>query len=170
MFKNEKAIPCNQKIVYNWITHLIEFWCNLIMCTAPRRCLNSWIPCSFHFHLYFELHFVHFIDGFFTSVMGDLCTIIKGQNRYLPISPKTSNKMPLFWNYLAISLFWNSIFKKSCFNEKLDLMKIELLAKCYMKLEFHGFFIFFFYFFYFLSFWPITQFSKNRVFYWNSIN
>ena len=41
---------------------------------------------------------------------------------------KLSSKMPLFWN---------SIFKKSSFNEKLNLMKIKLLAKYYMELEFH---------------------------------
>ena len=42
-------------------------------------------------------------------------------------------------------LFWNSIFKKSSFNEILDLMKIKLLAKYYMELEFHV--IFFYKFF-----------------------
>ena len=33
------------------------------------------------------------------------------------------------------------IFKKSSLNEKLDLKKIELLAKCYMELEFHVIFL-----------------------------
>ena len=59
-------------------------------------------------------------------------------------------------------LFSNLIFKKLSFNEKLDLMKIKLLAKCYMELKFYVIF-----YFLFLSFLPITRFSKNRVFHWN---
>ena len=88
-----------------------------------------------------------------------------GQNELLPISPKTSSKISIFWNYLAICPYFETrFFKKLSFNEKLDLMKNELLAKCFMELEFHVFF-----FFFFLSFLPITWFSKNQVFHWNSI-
>ena len=88
-----------------------------------------------------------------------------GQNELLPISPKTSSKISIFWNYLAICPYFETrFFKKLSFNEKLDLMKNELLAKCFMELEFHVFF-----FFFFLSFLPIIWFSKNQVFHWNSI-
>ena len=40
-------------------------------------------------------------------------------------------------------IFWNSIFKKSSFNEKIRFNEIKLLAKCYMKLKFHVIFFFF---------------------------
>ena len=59
---------------------------------------------------------------------------IIGQNGHLSISPKRCSKMPLFRN---------SIFKKSSFNEKLNLMKIKKCEKFNMELNFHVFFFFF---------------------------
>ena len=44
--------------------------------------------------------------------------------------------------FRKIPLFWNSIFRKSIFNEKLDFVKIKLLEKNYMELEFHVAFFF----------------------------
>ena len=52
-------------------------------------------------------------------------------------------------------LFLNLIFRKSSFNVKLDLMKIELFGKIHMELEFHSFF--------FLVWLCITWFLENRV-------
>ena len=76
-----------------------------------------------------------------------------GQNELLPISPKTSSKISIFWNYLAICPYFETrFFKKLSFNEKLNLMKNELLAKCFMELEFHVFFFFFKFFAYNLIF------------------
>ena len=57
----------------------------------------------------------------------------ESQNGKIPLSYKSFNKMPLFSkSFSKMSLFW-----KLSYNEKLDLTKIELLAKTYMKLEFH---------------------------------
>ena len=57
-------------------------------------------------------------------------------------------KYPFRWKVpVKCPIFWNSIFKKLSFNEKLNLAKIELLEKNYMELEFHVGFLFI----YFLS-------------------
>ena len=118
--------------------------------------------------------------------IGMSCSLV-GQNGKIPLSLKLSSKMSHVWNYLGIYLCFktrflenrvsmkNSIFRKSSFNEKLDLPKIELFEKSCMELKFHEGFIFLFIlliFFKFdclyldfrqIEFFIETQFLENQV-------
>ena len=99
-----------------------------------------------------------------STLGGNTCLRIGDQNGHLPISSKTSNKMPLFWNNLVIcpcfkTRFFknrvsmkNLIFRKSSYRQKIKKKKEKL----------HGAWVP-------CNILQVTRFSLNLVFYLNLI-
>ena len=64
---------------------------------------------------YMQLYFLFFCFDFFIDtikIINALYHHIIGQNGHLPLSPKTSSKMSMFWNYLAKCIYFETRFLK----------------------------------------------------------